>query len=128
MNQKDSAKRTRTEIQAIFQGNHHDLGSKKVVKGWFSERRCSSWETKLINPRRQDETFGLKKKLGGGSRREAPSCAGRVSVSEFWAGFYSCFILVQRLPTPAEAAAPGCEAAFRSQGGITDPAELGVST
>ena len=101
------------------------MGSKKVTKGWFSERRCSSWETKLINPRRQDETFGLKKKLGGGSGREALSCAGRVSVSEFWAGFYSCFILVQRLPTPAEAAAPGCASSLQIPGRDHRPCRAG---
>lgn len=98
------------------------------MKGWFSERRFSSWETTLINPRRQDETFGLKTKLAGGSGREAPLCAGRVSMSEFWAGFYSCFILVQRPQHQQKQQLQGVRAAFRSQGGIPDPVELGVST
>lgn len=40
------------------------------MKGWFSERRFSSSKTTLINPRRQDETFGLKIKLAGGSGRK----------------------------------------------------------
>lgn len=91
------------------------------MKGWFSERRFSSSKTTLINPRRQDETFGLKTKLAGGSGRKP--VAGRVSMSEFWAGFYSCLFWC-RGHNILRAAAPGCAAAFRSQGGIPDPAEL----
>lgn len=96
------------------------------MKGWFSERRCSSWERTLINPRRQDEIFGLKEKLAGGSGGAALLCAGGVSVSEFWAGFHLCFILVQKSQKKQQL--QGVRAAFRSQGGIEDPVELGVST
>ena len=99
---------------------------------WFSERRRSSWETTRINSSRENQTYGLKEKLGGESRRKPHCVVVGWACGKFWANFHFYIILVQRPQHQRKQQLWGEGAAFRaghtrSQGGIIDSVELGVS-